>query len=155
MQPIQDYFWPYLLSQLFSITMLWTAIKKPEAARFLFCLLFLSAGAFNFITAIRTPEVYLIYSQLSISIYAHFINGWFKDHITQVVAIIAIGQAITGLGMLLKNEWFKFACAGSIIFFLAISPLGVGAAFPLPLTLAVATFLMMKKTGNAQMIVEM
>lgn len=145
MEYLKMYFWPYTIAQLASFILLGAALMSPKVARFLFAFLFGWACYINFSTVIHTPEIYLQYAPMALPWYASFINGWFKDHITTMVSCIAIGQAAIAAGMLLRGIWVKMACAGSIIFLLAIAPLGVGAGFPFSLTVSVAVYFMLKK----------
>lgn len=62
-----------------------------------------------------------------------------------MVTIIAIGQGLIGIGLLLKNQIVRIACYGAIVFFIAIIPLGIGAAFPATLITALAVYFILKK----------
>ncbi len=97
----------------------------------------------NYTTATNHPEKYLEYASMSIGLYRSFINGWFKDHITSMVCFIAICQALIGVGMLLNKWWVKLASISAVIFFIAIAPLGVGAAFPFSLIASAAAIVIL------------
>jgi hypothetical protein len=135
----------YSLSNAVAILLLLAALKAPKLARILFAILFAWACGVNYATSSATPEVYLQYSEKAIGIYAYFINGWFQQHITAFVRLIAVGQGLIALGMLMRGFWVKLACLGAIVFLLAIAPLGVYAAFPFSLTAAAACFFILKK----------
>lgn len=134
----------YTASNLVAVLFVWAAFKRTKLARLLFFLLFTWACWVNYTTAHQTPEVYIEYADKSIGLYARFINGWFKENITLFVSIIALGQALIAIGMLLKGVWVKFACLGAILFLMAIAPLGVYAAFPFSITMSVACYFVWK-----------
>ncbi len=138
----------YMVSNLIGLLYLLAAIKAPKLARLLFLLLFGWAGWFNYTLCHKNPEAYLMYSQKSIHLYADFINGWFKEHITLFVSLIAIGQFLIAWGMLLKGIWVKLACVGVIIFLLSIAPLGMYAAFPFSIFVLLAAWFIIKKDNK-------
>lgn len=130
----------YAISNLAGLFFLITALRTTKLTRLLFVLLFGWASVFNYITCHRQPENYLFYSDASIGLYAQFIQGWFKDHITGFVSFIALGQAFIAIGMLFKGWLVQLACMGAIVFLLAIAPLGIYAGFPFSLTVSAAAF---------------
>lgn len=135
----------YVVSNLAGILFLLAAVKKPKLARLMFVLLFSWAAWINYITAHITPGDYINYAGMSFGFYKDFINGWFKDNITVMVTLISIGQSFIAVGMILKGWWVRLACAGVIIFLIAIAPLGVGSAFPFSITVSLAAFFILKK----------
>jgi hypothetical protein len=141
MTSLQNYLVPWIISQVFSLVLLLIAWKKPLWARYIFAVLFLAAGIFNWFTVSKTPEAYLMYAETAISLYRDFINGWFREHIFPVIGTIATGQLLLGAGMLAGRRWLAFSCLGIILFLMAIAPLGVGSAFPFSITVSVAVFL--------------
>jgi hypothetical protein len=62
-----------------------------------------------------------------------------------MVSLIANGEGLIAVGMILKGWWVKLACMGVIIFQLSIAPLGVYAAFPFSITVSVAAFFILRK----------
>jgi hypothetical protein len=144
MQFDSQYLLPYIIVNIVSLVFVWAAIKKPYLARLLFVLLFGWACWINYTMAHERPQEYLNYSKASIQWYADFINGWFASHITQMVSLIAIGQGLIAIGMLLKGVWVKAACIGVIIFLTAITPLGFYAGFPFTLTVSIAAWFVLK-----------
>ena len=135
----------YIVSNLVGLLYLFAAIKRPKLARLMFLLLFSWASWINYTTCHQHPEIYLKYAEKSIGIYADFINGWFKGHITILVSCIAIIQGLIAFGMLLKGNWVKIACIGAIIFLIGIAPLGVYSAFPFSLTVSAAAYFIILK----------
>lgn len=145
MKGMETYFIPWIISNIAGLLILWAAVKKPKLARALFVLLFGWACGINFTTAQVNPEVYLNYASMSTDLYSDFILGWFKNHITSVITLIAIGQGLIAVGMLLRGWWVTWACIGAIIFLLSIAPLGVGAGFPFSITVSIAAYLILLK----------
>jgi hypothetical protein len=135
----------YILSNLVGLLYLFAAIKQPKLARLMFVLLFGWASWINYTTCHQHPEVYSMYAKKSIGIYANFINGWFKGHITILVSCIAIGQSLVAFGMLLKGIWVKLACIGIIVFLIGIAPLGVYSAFPFSIIVSAAAYFIILK----------
>ena len=139
------YLLPYIISNVIGLLFLWAAIKKPQLARLMFVLLFGWACWINYTLAHEKPEEYLNYANASIKWYADFINGWFRQHVTIMVSLIAMGEGLIAIGMLLKGWWVKMACIGVIIFLIAISPLGYYAGFPFEITVSLAAYFVIKK----------
>lgn len=140
-----DYLLMFIVSNLVGLFILWSGYKNPKLARFIFFLLFGWAFWINFSLANYNPEAYLNYATMSTGWYADFINGWFSRNITLMVTIIAFGQGLIAIGMLLKGWWVKLACIGVIFFLIGIAPLGVGSAFPFSITVGLASFFIMKR----------
>ena len=90
---------------------------------------------------ITDPNIYQQYADMAVPLYRDFINGWFSHYNYEVIPLIAIGQFLIAVGMILKNDWVKFACIGAIIFLLGIAPLLVGSAFPFSITVSIAAYL--------------
>lgn len=136
-------------SNLVALLILWAAFRRPPLARLALVLLFGWAAWVNYSAARETPEVYLNYSRYAIKWYALFIDGWFRQHVTPVVTCIAVGQALIAIGMLYRGFWLKAACIGTIVFLLAIAPLGFGAAFPFSLIVSFAAWKIQKREHPA------
>lgn len=145
MDYLEAYIIPYLISNGVALLILWAAWRKPILARFLFFLLFAWACVTNFTMAWTNPNDYLLYSAMAISVYRDFIEGWFSDHIVLMVSLIAFGQGLIAIGMILRNQWVRIACWGAIIFLMAIAPLGVGSGFPFSITASVAAWLILRR----------
>lgn len=145
MEGLNDYLIPYIISQIVSVIILVVAWKHAKAARVLFAILFFWASGTNIYTAMVTPNAYLEYGEMAIPLYRDMIYGWFSKHVSLFVSIIAIGQFLIAVGMLLKGLIVKMACIGTILFLLAIAPLMVGSAFPFSITVSIAAYLVFKK----------
>lgn len=142
---LNDYLIPYFISQIVSVIILIVAWKYTKAGRILFALLFFVASCFNMYLGIVKPNDYLEYGELAIPLYRDFIYGWFSKYVSIIVPIIAIGQFLIAIGILLKGLMVKIACIGIILFLLAIVPLMVGSAFPFSITVSIAAYLVLKK----------
>lgn len=146
MDLLKEYLIPWLISNSFAIIIIVSAFQKPKLARLFFVILFLWAFWINYNTAHNTPNDYLNYAALSpFDLYSEFINGWFKSHITSMVSLIAFGQGLIAIGLLFKGWIVRFACFGAIIFFIAITPLGIGSGFPATIITSVAIYFILKK----------
>jgi len=135
----------YIGSNVFATILLIIAIRKTKLARLLFFILFAWAFGMNYYVSHNQPEKYLEYAAAAVPLYRDFINGWFKDHITEMVTMIATGQLMIAFGMLLNGWLVKFACIGAIIFLMAIAPLGLYAGFPFSIIASIAAILILKK----------
>jgi hypothetical protein len=138
MKGLEQYIWPYIISQGASIIILIIAWKKTRWARILFALLFFWASGTNMYIGIIKPGTYQLYADMAIPAYRNFINGWFSHYNYIMIPVIAAGQFLIAISILLKGWWVKGACIGAIIFLLSIAPLLVGSAFPFSITVSLA-----------------
>jgi hypothetical protein len=146
MEVLKEWWFPYAVSNIVGVVLIWAALKKPIWCRMFLAAFFLWASCFNFTTAITNPTIYLTYAKLdALLLYRDFINGFFSKHITVIVCLIAIGQFKIFLGLLLNKIWVKLGIIGGIVFGLAIAPLGVGSGFPTTVSMAVAFFILLNK----------
>ena len=143
MNDFDQYLIPYLISQVASVIILFVAWKKTRWGRMLFSLLFFWAAGTNMYLGITNPDVYLQYADMAIPFYRDIINGWFSHFNHIIIPVIAIGQFIIAVGMLLKGAMVKLACFGTILFLLSIAPLMIGAAFPFSITVSVAALIIL------------
>ncbi|MDP4261489.1 MAG: hypothetical protein Q8941_03050 [Bacteroidota bacterium] len=145
MKGLDQYLVPYIISQVASLIILFAAWKNTRIARILFSLLFLWASGVNMYSGITNPDVYLEYSKMALPFYRNFINGWFSHYNHVLVPLIAFGQLLIGIGMLLRGGWVHWACAGAVLFLLSIAPLMTGSAFPFSITVSVAAWMILEK----------
>jgi len=124
---------PYFISNAVALGLAVLAWKRPFAARYGYALMFLVAALVNGFTALNNPMDYLNYSPLAWGPYSEFIKGAFVGIVEVFVLLIAFGQLLLAFGFLARGTILKVACVGSMFFFLSITPLGLGAAFPFPL----------------------
>ena len=109
-------------------------------------IIFLAAGIFTAYPAITEPEAYLMYGGMAVlEVYRNFITGFFSSHAQVIVLAIALGQLSVAALLCGDNRYLKMGVAGGVIFFVAISPLGVGSAFPASLVMAIAIVLMWRR----------
>ena len=141
MNGFDEYIIPYVISQVVSIIILIAAWKRTRWGRWLFSVLFLWSSATNMYIGLTTPDSYLDNARFAIPLYQDFINGWFSHYNHIIIPLIAVGQFLISIGMLLHGWWVKLACIGSIVFLLSIAPLMVGAAFPFSITVSIAGWL--------------
>jgi hypothetical protein len=125
-----------------------TAAKSTRWARILFAALFFWACCMNMYLGIFAPDTYLDYAKFALPFYRDFINGWFSHYNHIIIPAIATGQLLIAIGMLLKGWWVKWACIGSIIFLMSISPLMVASAFPFSLIVSGAALLILKNDNR-------
>ncbi|RAJ11506.1 hypothetical protein [Arenibacter echinorum] len=147
MEALEEFLVPYVISQIVSIVILIVALKNTRTARGILSVLFLWASATNMYYGLSKPEIYLEYGDMALPFYRDFIEGWFSHNKHILIPLIAFGQFFIGIGMLLKGWFVKLACFGAIIFFIAISPLMVGSAFPFSITVSIAVYIVLKKDG--------
>jgi len=128
---LQEFWLPYLVSQIIFILLLIASWRWFKGARIFWMLIFLAAGLFNLYTALTDPQVYTMYAPgVWLPLYRTFIDGEFARHPQWYVIPIALGQLCISILLTQKTPLFRLGCLGGIIFLLAISPLGIGSAFP-------------------------
>lgn len=136
----------YSVSNLAALGLLLASWKKPAWGRLLFFLLFGWAAWFNTVTVLSTPALYTGYGQYAfLPFYRTFINGFFAEHTAPIVLAIALGQAGVAVGMLAKGQLFRIGAFGGILFLLGIAPLGMGSAFPSPVVMAAALWMLFRR----------
>ncbi len=130
---------PYLVTNLLALGLVVLAFTKPRTTRWLFTALFGGAAIFNAIFALRDPGAYVSgYAKLAAPAYRDFIEGTFAAHTTPIVLSIALGQLVIAVMLALGGRSLTRGAIGAVVFLVAISPLGVGSAFPSTLILALA-----------------
>ena len=144
---IQDFLIPYIISNVFSLLLIFICYKWPKAGKILWGVLFFVAGTFNIYTATTTPQIYVdAYGPSAVfTFYRDFIYGIFSRHTALFVSLIGCGQLVTALFLFLPNKAYRFGILGGIIFLMAISPLGIGSAFPSTLLMAVSLWLLWRR----------
>ena len=145
MNNLQQYLVPYLISQVAAVVFVMIAYKSTRMTRLLFSITFLGASAVNLNLGLNNPDTYLAYADMALPFYSRFIKGWFSHYNHIIVPLIAVGQLLIGVGMLLRGWWVRLACIGTILFLLAITPLMTGSAFPFPLLVSWAAWVVLEK----------
>ena len=134
---------PYLLTNAIALALVFLAFKRHRLTRLVFILIFLLAGLFNIYTILTMPGFFNHYADKAfLNIYRSFISGYFSQHIQQVVAFIGLSQIIVAVLLSAGGRWVNLGVIGGIIFFVALIPLGVSAAFPAMLLFIAALALM-------------
>jgi len=134
---------PYLLTNALAVALVLLAFKRHRLTRMIFILIFLLAGLFNIYTILTKPEFFNYYADKAfLNIYKTFISGYFSHHIQQIVGFIGLGQIIVAALLSAGGRWLHLGVAGGIIFFIALIPLGLSAAFPAMLFFILALALM-------------
>jgi uncharacterized membrane protein YphA (DoxX/SURF4 family) len=137
----------YIVASIVSVMMVVVAWRRPRAGRLLYAVLFLGAGMFNGITALRTPQVY-------IDGFAPHAFPPMSDFIERIVALapdafvlaIAVGQVLVGIALAVgRGIPFVAGVIGAAFFLVAISWLGIGAAFPTNLVMAAGVALLPRR----------
>ncbi|GGN07038.1 hypothetical protein GCM10010967_48080 [Dyadobacter beijingensis] len=126
----------YLSCNAMAIFLIWASKSRPALARLILLLIFLFAAGFNAYTALDAPWNYQDFADSAMPIYKRFILGAFLHIITPMVLTIAICQLLIALAMTARGQLFQAGCWAGMIFLVAIAPLGLYAAFPMPLLLA-------------------
>lgn len=139
---------PYIISNVVAVFIVVSAITWVTVARVMLSAIFIGAFGLNLFTAITDPTAYLEFGYLTTNeLYRSTIFGSFSRHIQFYVCLIAAGQLFIGVFIAFKGRLMSIAMTGGLLFLLAISPLGYGAAFPATAIMALAfVILMYKKT---------
>lgn len=139
----------YLVSLLFSAAVLWLSRVRPGTARVLLGLLFLAASGFNLVLALHDPQLYVRgFAPVAIGSYRGFVEGAFAAAPLRFLLPITFGQLVCGALLLADGVLARVGAFGAMIFLLAISGLGLGAAFPASYLLAAAAFLVALSTPS-------
>jgi len=136
---ISQHIGPWVGTNVAGLVLVLLGFAYPRLTRWLFVTLFAGAGVFNAFTALHAPESYVEgFAKLAVPAYRSFIEGPFAQHATAFVLSIALGQVLVA-AMIAKGErWLARGAFGAVVFLVAISPLGVGSAFPATLFMALA-----------------
>ena len=138
-----DIWIPILITHIFALLLIFICYKWPKIGKVIWAVLFIAAGIFNIYSVTSDPQQYVdTYGQHAIPLYQKLIFGLFSANTILFVAMIAVGQILVGLLLFKKKTLFKLGVLGGILFLVAISPLGIGAAFPSTLLMAVSLILM-------------
>jgi hypothetical protein len=138
------YIGPYIISNVLGLFLILVAAKWPRIAKALFVTLFLGSGLVNMYLALTKPRLYVTgFGPVAVlGIYRTFIYGFFGSHTGLIVLFIAIGQlGVAGL-LALNDRPLLVGLLGSVLFLVAIAPLGLGSAFPSSILMAVGVMLM-------------
>lgn len=137
-----NYVLPWAVSNIVALSLIFISLRRPLIARIAFGIIFFVAVLVNLLTAWNWPVLYQAYAETAIPPYQSFISGFFARHTEMLVTLIAFGQLLIGLGLIIGRSLLLPACVGAILFFLAIAPLGIGSAFPAPLIMSIAILIL-------------
>lgn len=116
--------------------------KWPKIGKVAWGIIFILAGIFNIYMGNSNPQAYVDYGQHAVGLYQKFIYGLFSSYTSLIVSLIASGQIIVGIFLFMKKNLFVLGIGGGIIFLVAISPLGIGSAFPSTLLMSASLVLL-------------
>jgi hypothetical protein len=141
---------PYIVSHLAAATYVFIAWRWPRAARWIIGVGFIAAGIFNIWTVSHSPGLYVVgFGPHAFPPYRRFIYGAFARHTVPFILSIACGQIAAGFLSLAPLPWRRLGNLGVIIFLLAITPLGLGAAAPSTLIFAAGVALLFRESRGA------
>ena len=143
-------------STIVALLMLIISVRARTAGRLLFSLLFAWAAVTNARTALVSPAEYLGFAGLTVSeVYRWFILGYFAQHITAFVTMIAAGQAWIAVALLRGRWWQRVGLVGAIVFLLAITPFGVGSGFPATLIMALGAGVLWREPAKPRTVIQL
>jgi hypothetical protein len=139
--PQEPHLIAWAASNAFTLVLIVLCWKLPKGGRAVIGLGFAAAAIFNAVNVLAAPQSYVqgFGPQALFPFYENFIYGPLAKNPALFILPIAAGQLAVGLLMFFRGLWFKLGLIGGIVFLLAITPLGQGSAFPMPL-LGVAAF---------------
>ena len=138
----QDIWIPYTVTHVLTFILIFICYKWPKVGKVAWGIIFILAGIFNIYTGNSNPQAYVDYSQHAVGLYQKIIYGLFSSYTSLIVSLIALGQILVGIFLFMKRTLFLLGIVGGVIFFVAISPLGVGSAFPSTLLMAISLVLL-------------
>jgi len=138
----QDVWIPYAITHIITFLLIFVCYKWPKIGKVSWGIIFILAGIFNMYTGNSNPQAYVDYGQSAAGLYQKFIYGIFSSYTSLIVSLIASGQILVGIFLLMKRTPFLLGIVGGIIFLVAISPLGIGSAFPSTLLMAISLVLL-------------
>lgn len=137
----------YLTSNAIALSLVVVAWFRPTIARYLFALMFFLASIANSTAVLRDPDSYVEYSQFAVlDLYRNFILGFFAEHVQAFVLPIALGQLLVALLLAFGGRFWKLGALGAAIFFVAITPLAIGGAFPFQLVAIAALVILVARS---------
>lgn len=139
---LPDFWFPYAITHVITFILIIICYKWPKIGKIAWGIIFILAGIFNIFTVIKDPQAYLGYRDHAADFYKFFIDGVFSSFTIFIVSLIGAGQILVGIFLFKKRKLFLLGILGGIIFFIAITPLGIGSAFPSTLLMAISLVLL-------------
>jgi len=141
---------PFIISHAVALIYVIAAWRWPRATRYVTGAGFAFAGAFNTYWAATAPVIFVkAYGPHAIPLYQTFIYGAFARHTASFVLAIAAGQMAVGVLAFAPLPWRRLSYIGAIVFLLAITPLGIGAAAPSELIFAAGVALLFREARTS------
>jgi hypothetical protein len=145
----QDIWIPYTITNVSALLLIFICYKWPKVGKVAWGIIFILAGIFNIYTVISNPQAYIAYGQGAVGLYQKFIYGLFSSYTSLIVSFIALGQILVGIFLFMKRTLFFGGILGGVIFLVAISPLGLGSAFPSTLLMSVSLVILYMRHKKA------
>jgi hypothetical protein len=152
---LPDLLWPWFISNSVGFALLWISLlderSGTQVARRSWGALMVTAGVVNSFFLWTDPKVYIEFGVLAIPTLQRFIYSKYFLNPTYLVGPIIICQWAIGIIMLQRNPKpaiLRMALFGAIIWFLGITPLGLGSAFPSSLVYASTMLVCLKQFPN-------
>lgn len=145
----QDIWIPYVVTHGLTFVLIFICYKWPKIGKVAWGIIFILAGIFNIFTGNSNPQAYVDYGQHAVGLYQKFIYGLFSSYTSLIVSLIASGQILVGIFLFMKRTLFLLGILGGILFLIAISPLGIGSAFPSTLLMAISMILLYSRHKRA------
>lgn len=146
---LQDVWIPYITTHVVTFLLIFICYKWPKVGKIAWGIIFILAGILNIYEGISNPETYVEYGQNAVGLYQKFIYGIFSSYTSLIVSLIALGQILVGAFLFFKGKPFLLGILGGIIFLVAISPLGLGSAFPSTLLMSISMILLYSRYKRA------
>ena len=141
-----EFLLPYIFSNIIAFVLILICWKRPTLGRIAFGIIFIAASIANGTIVLQNPDSYQDYAKFAyLEVYRSFITGFFAAYTQPIVLFIAACQFLIGLSLLTLKPLRKLALIGAILFFLAITPLGTGSAFPATLLMGIAVLLLTRQ----------
>ena len=139
---LQEYWLPFTVTHVITLSLIFFCYNWPKIGKVAWGIIFILAGIFNIYTGISNPQAYVDYGSQAVDLYKKFIYGVLSSYTSLIVSLIALGQILVGIFLFMKRTLFLLGILGGIIFLVAISPLGIGSAFPSTLLMSISLVLL-------------
>jgi hypothetical protein len=138
----------WIVSNAFALALIVLCWHLPKVGRAIIGLGFMAAAAVNALTVLNNPQAYVrgFGPEALFPFYEDFIYGPLAADPAAFILPLALAQVIIGLLMFFRGDWLKVGLGGGTVFLLAITPLGRGAAFPMPLLVVVALWVLWQRS---------
>lgn len=143
-------FWTaYTACNILALIALVVCLEKPLLARLVYSLFFGMASVLQAYVAFFQPDAYLELAKYTLlPIYKSFMLGWFAQHTQVFILGVATLQLWVALSIWGKGWVFRCGVVAGILLLALLLPMGLGAAFPAPLNLAIGLRLLMSRRSS-------